>query len=104
MFKKILSTMILCVVSISATPRIYIDENEFDKTDCEYHIHMGDNVWFETKVVHMNTTGLFTYERDLVKSKLSSDYEKKWKCPYCNRYWLIGQACQNKDCPSKYKW
>jgi hypothetical protein len=50
----------------------------------------------------MNPTGMFTYERDVLKDS-NKEYEKRWKCPYCNRYWKIGQACQNADCPSKYK-
>jgi len=90
-------------VSLSASERIYIDESEFDKRDCEYRIHTGNNIWLETKTVHMNTTGLFTYERDLIKDKLKTEYQKMWKCPYCFHYWPIGTACQNKDCPSKYK-
>lgn len=101
--KKIFSALILCIASLSASERMYIDEKEFDHKDCDYHIHVGDNVWLKTKAVHMNTTGLFTYEKDLIKDKLKDEFQKTWKCPYCYRYWPIGQACKNPDCPSKYK-
>jgi len=29
-----------------------------------------------------------------------SPLPKKWKCPYCNHWWEIGEKCQNKDCPT----
>lgn len=102
MFKKLLVTFCLISISAIASERMYIDEKELDHKDFCYHIHIGDNIWIETKAVHMNPTGMFTYERDVIKDS-NKEYEKRWKCPYCNRYWKIGQACQNADCPSRYK-
>ena len=86
-----------------ASNKIYIDENELDRRDCYYHIHTGGNIWIETKMIMMNPTGLYTYDRHIVKEGNISEYERKWKCPYCHQYWKVGQSCQNKDCPSKYK-
>lgn len=103
MKNKLIIALMLAVSTLSASERMYIDEKEFDHRDCEYHIHTGENIWIETKAVHMNGTGLFTYERDVIRSKLSSEYIKKWKCPYCHSYWPEGTACQNAKCPSKYR-
>lgn len=25
---------------------------------------------------------------------------KKWQCPYCQHWWLLGERCQNKKCPT----
>ncbi len=26
--------------------------------------------------------------------------EKTWKCPYCYRWWKLGEECQNDECPT----
>lgn len=26
--------------------------------------------------------------------------EKKWKCPYCYRWWKLGEECKNEECPT----
>ena len=89
--------------------KIYIDEDTFKantKGD-EFYIHVGNNVWLVTHSIHRDHTGMFTYEENLAKSvgdlNDKYEYEKKWKCPYCDRYWPIGKPCNNQDCPSKYK-
>jgi hypothetical protein len=104
MFKKILSTMILCITTISASEKIYIDEDQLDhKEDC-FHIHIGGNVWLETEIIHRDKTGMYTFDSRLLRSKkLATEYKKTWKCPYCYQYWPIGTACKNPECPSKYK-
>lgn len=101
--KKIFITMMLCIASVSASQKIYIDDEQLDhKQDC-FRIHQGNNIWLETKTVHRDATGLFTFENNLLHSKKSTEYVKRWKCPYCYMFWPIGTACQNPDCPSKYK-
>ena len=101
---KLLMTMMICAFSLSASEKIYIDDDQLEhKHDC-FHIHQGHNVWLETKTVHRDSTGLFAFETSLLRSKnLTSEYKKTWKCPYCYRYWPIGTACQNNDCPSRFK-
>jgi hypothetical protein len=104
---KLLNIIILCALSISsisASEKIYIDDDSLEhKQDC-FHIHQGHNLWLETRTVHRDSRGLFTFEGSLLRSKsLKSEYKKTWKCPYCYQYWPIGTACQNQDCPSKYK-
>lgn len=54
------------------------------------YTHIGYNVWTEENIIDKDSPGLYVYE-------------KCWKCPYCFRFWPIGVACQNPDCPSKYK-
>lgn len=92
-----------------AKDKIYIDEDTF-KTNTkgdEFYIHVGHNVWLVTHSIHRDQTGMFTYEENLAKTigdlNDKYEYEKKWKCPYCYRYWPIGKPCNNQDCPSKYK-
>jgi len=89
--------------------KMYIDVDSFKantKGD-EFYIHVGNNVWLVTHSIHRDASGVFAYEENLSKTLggpgYKCEYEKKWKCPYCYNYWPIGTACQNKDCPSKYK-
>jgi hypothetical protein len=86
--------------------KVYIDEDELNLRNDAFHIHIGDNVWIQTNTVHKDMTGLFTFENSIARSlnkSFKSEYEKKWKCPYCYQYWPIGKKCQNEYCPSKYK-
>lgn len=85
--------------------RIYIDDEEIESSEDSFYIHMGYNVWLNTNTIHRDISGLYTYERSILKCSTAGirlEYEKKWKCPYCFHYWPIGTACQNKDCPSRY--
>lgn len=87
----------------NATEKFYIDNDELEVTQNAFHIHMGNNIWIETNAIHGDDSGIFTFENSILCSLNSDEYEKKWKCPYCYRYWPIGTACQNAACPSKYK-
>ena len=101
--KKLLVTICLMSNVIFASDRIYIDEHEVDKSGHCFHVHTGGNIWYETETLNRDTSGLYVFERNLIKDKKSTAYERKWKCPYCFMYWKIGEPCQNPDCPSKYK-
>jgi hypothetical protein len=83
-------------------PKVYLNSDEVDLSSNIYRIHIGQNIWIESSIIHCDQTGMYTFESDILRSP-SCDYEKKWKCPYCYEYWPIGKTCQNKDCPSKYK-
>lgn len=99
----ILFTMILgCMFPLDASEKMYIDENELSMKGDAFHIHIGHNIWLVTNSVHRDCTGLYAFKRNLV-SDMHMEYEKKWRCPYCYHYWPLGTACQNRDCPSKYK-
>jgi len=104
MIKKFLITTMLCFVPLIAIEKIYIDDDQLDHKHDAFHIHQGNNVWLETSTVHRDKTGMYTFDSHILRSKkLSSEYFKRWKCPYCYMYWPLGTACQNPDCPSKYK-
>lgn len=97
----VLSLMIFSSLSAS---RMYINDEDLDNGENAFHIHIGDNVWIQTDTIHRDKTGLYTFESRILREKdTRNEYEKRWKCPYCYKYWPIGTACQNKDCPSKYK-
>jgi hypothetical protein len=106
--KKILTlsaVSLSVLMAVNADDKMYINENEFSMHGEAFHIHVGGNIWLTTNTVHRDETGLYTYECKIVRSLEGdrAEYEKKWKCPYCHQWWSIGQPCQNKDCPSKYK-
>lgn len=65
--------------------------------------HIGENIWLQTECIHRDESGLYTLERDVLQDGVKAEHQKMWKCPYCHRYWPIGTACQNPECPSKYK-
>lgn len=102
----VLSLMMLSSVSaINASEKMYINDEDLDYKQDSFRIHTGHNVWIETDTIHRDESGLYTFEDRIVRSKVGvkSEYKKKWKCPYCYQYWPIGTACQNEDCPSRYK-
>jgi hypothetical protein len=104
MKNKLILSLLLCIASLSASEKIYIDDDQLEyKSNC-FHIHQGHNVWLETKSVHRDSTGLFSLEVNILRCKdLTSEYKKTWKCPYCFMYWHLGSPCKNPDCPSRFK-
>lgn len=110
MIKKITILSVAClsgVLGLSAGDKIYIDQAELEHTQNSFKIHEGGNVWIETDTVHRDRTGLYTFEGNIVRlwdsDKCKAEHQRTWKCPYCHQHWPIGKACQNPDCPSKYK-
>jgi len=95
----------LGVIPSKLYDRFYINFDDLDSQEDSFHIHIGDNVWIETSIVHRDETGVYTYNANIAWMALSPscEYERKWRCPYCYRYWPLGKTCQNSDCPSKYK-
>jgi hypothetical protein len=83
----------------STDARVYIDE--FTHQEDSFYAHLGENIWVPTQHLACDDTGIFTYKRSIYQ--LDKEITKKWKCPYCHRLWPVGVACQNPDCPSKYK-
>jgi hypothetical protein len=86
----------------SASQKIYIDENELNIVEDAFYMHQGDNVWFKTHTLHRDMSGLFTYENSIVRTS-QLEYQRQWKCPYCNRYYAEGKPCTYDKCPSKNK-
>lgn len=106
MIKKFLLLSLVAFSTIGASDKVYIDEDEFKSGEDAFYIHTGHNIWIHTNCVHRDETGMYTYECNLSRSLTQGPncaYEKKWRCPYCHTYWPVGKACQNADCPSKYK-
>ena len=48
-----------------------------------------------------NEQGFYPYGEEVIEygSRVSPE-PKKWKCPYCNHWWMMGEQCKNKDCPT----
>lgn len=110
--KKAFSFFLLFICGFSsllASNRIYFDVREMchddgiPKDESGFHIHVGGNIWLETDEIHKDATGFFTYTTSVQMMSGSQEYRRTWQCPYCHRHWEIGQACQNPDCPSKYR-
>lgn len=91
------------VSSISASDKFYINSEELDTNNETFRIHIGHNIWIETNTVHRDITGLYTFEKNIIRSSdAKAEYQRVWRCPYCYHYWPIGTACGNSECPSKY--
>lgn len=90
--------------AIDLSKKVYINEEDLNYKQDRFRIHTGGNVWIETDTLHRDETGLYAFEYRIAReAERRDEYQKKWKCPYCHQFWPIGQACQNTDCPSKYK-
>ena len=85
-----------------AKDKLYMGSESCRCKDSVHYIHLGNNVWLVSNRIHRDEKGLFTYKKNLSKGVKNSEYEKKWKCPYCHNYWPIETKCQNLKCPSKY--
>ncbi len=89
--------------------KMYIDPESFNVNTSgdEFYVHIGENIWLVTHTINRDEFGVFAYEHNLRKSTngpgSEMSFEKKWRCPYCHRYWPIGKPCGNDECPSKYK-
>jgi len=103
-FKLLIFPFLIASFVLCASSKMYIDPINLDSSDCAFRVHMGGNEWIETNCIHRDETGFYSLTEDLIHRKdCRSNYEKTWKCPYCYQFWPIGKACQNKDCPSKYR-
>lgn len=106
MLKKIFFLSLMTMAALgNASDKMYIDKQEFSMDGDKFRIHIGHNVWLETDTVHNDKTGMYALYSSLHRSQGNNSYayERTWKCPYCYSYWPIGKACQNEDCPSRYK-
>lgn len=100
---KFLALALITCSSVNAQ-RIYISDEDLECSHDRFRIHRGNNMWIETETIHRDETGLYTLENSIILDQgKQGEYQQRWKCPYCYQYWPIGKACQNKDCPSKYK-
>ena len=108
-FAKSSLLALLCVYSTATAmegEKIYIDADELNTQEDVFRIHIGNNIWIETQIVHRDITGLYTFSNSIINgtsNSVQADYKKTWKCPYCYRFWPVGTPCQNPECPSKYK-
>jgi hypothetical protein len=88
-------------ISDSSTPRyqakLYFDSDDFEISDSVIYIHLENNL-IETNIIRTDQQGFYIFENDITNYGIEK--EKKWKCPYCNRWWRIGEKCQNPDCPT----
>src|SRR5260221_5983294 len=96
--------------SLFSTEKKYIDSEELDTQSCGIYLHTGQNIWLETRCIHSDERGLFTFESDIVRLDMNNKgissfggYTQQWKCPHCYNYWPIGTACHKTQFPSKYK-
>jgi hypothetical protein len=80
--------------------KLYIDANNLEIADNVIYVHLEDNC-IATKAVRADQYGCYIFESDITDYGISR--EKKWKCPYCHRWWPIGERCQNPECPTN-KW
>jgi len=97
---KMLCLFLMCIGSLGANEKIYLDIDDVVPEEQTFHIPEGGNVWLMSNVIRSENRGFYIYESDIITSP--QGYEKMWRCPYCNNYWPIGQKCQNPSCPSKY--
>jgi hypothetical protein len=110
--------MCACVLSSACEARIMLPEDyrvfdrislnpeevDIDAKSDFFTVHIGNNIYVETKNIYKDEKGLYTFESEFTLSYINEcSYEKKWKCPYCHNLYPIGQACTKPDCPSKYK-
>lgn len=100
--KWLLLSISLLTYTLHASDKIYIQEGSFRCDDNHYYIHEEDNTWIESNSLNRDITGYYIHPHN-ISTSTSGQVQKKWKCPYCYRYWPMGTACQNPDCPSKYK-
>lgn len=91
-------------VNDSLAPRyqakVYFESNDLEIADNVISIHLENN-FVETNVIRTDQQGLYIFENDITDCGIAR--EKKWKCPYCNYWWPIGQKCHNPECPTN-KW
>ena len=99
----LLSLLVLtCISSLNASDKIYVEDKFFKTSQDIYYIHEGNNVWIESNSIHRDISGYYIHQHAITTNK-QGQHEKKWKCPYCYKYWPLGTACKNPSCPSRYK-
>lgn len=99
--KYLLASMCLFACSLGAIEKMYINIDDLDTTNHSFKIHVGKNRWIQTNAIHTDSRGVYTFESDV--RSIDCAWVKEWRCPYCNQYWPIGTACQDSECPSKYR-
>lgn len=97
------SSFDLVAVSISDSTaqsnraKLYLDSKDIEIANNAIYIHLENN-WIEASVMRTDQQGCYIFENDITTCGI--EIEKKWKCPYCYRWWPLGQKCQNPECPT----
>lgn len=87
-------------VNDSDQAKLYFNSNDLEISDNAISIHLENNL-IETNVIRTDQQGFYILEHDI--TNYVTGREKKWRCPYCSRWWLIGEKCKGEDCPTN-KW
>jgi hypothetical protein len=81
--------------TIQYESKVYFDSSDLEITDDVIYIHV-DDILIEANTIRIDQQGLHIFGNDIINCRMGKD----WKCPYCNRWWPIGQKCQNRECPT----
>lgn len=77
--------------------KLYFTSNDVEVSDNVIYLHLDSHL-IETNTIRTDQEGLYIFEHDIISYEAAS--EKMWKCPYCWRWWPIGQRCGNPECPT----
>ena len=84
---------------LSYQAKLYFDTSDLEIADSVIYIHLENN-WIATNAIRTDEQGFYIFESDINDSGSARGIERRWKCPYCNYWWLMGQKCENPDCPT----
>lgn len=77
--------------------KVYFNADDLEIVDNAIYIHLEGNL-LETNIIRTDQYGLYIFENDITDYGIAK--EKKWKCPYCHRWWSAGERCRNTECPT----
>lgn len=52
-------------ISLNASEKIYIDEDELSVVADAFHIHLANTIWIETNTIHRGITGRYIFENNI---------------------------------------
>lgn len=83
--------------SLGPNEKVYINSNDVEIGQNGIYInHMKS--WLYSDVIRKDELGFFLLENEM--QMLQNAREEYWKCPYCFRWWKIGEKCQEPQCPT----
>jgi hypothetical protein len=88
----ILANKKTCMMSCSED-RIYLNTSRLLPTEQGLYLNLNDADYVLLPTLNSDSNGCYLLCGGRVQPK-------RWQCPYCHRWWDLGEKCTNEECPT----
>jgi len=78
--------------------KCYINQKDIVLEEQNMYVQIDDQ-WLQIMSIKIDDQGFYISEADIIRYGAKVP-PKVWQCPYCFRWWNLGEKCKNPDCPT----